>query len=371
MNKPAHCAHAADDDWRALAESVAQELGTLDPDNTLGIVYASDRLADDFEAVVGLLGDRTGLRHWVGTLGYGVSVAGREFYDCPALAALALPIAAEEFRILEPAADGCDPLEGHGAWIARHSPGLGLVHAAASAPHLLQDLIELGETAGCFVVGGLTASRNGALTVADRVRADSLSGVLFADTVPLATAIAQGCAPVGKVHRVTAADRNLVFELDGEPALKVLYADLGVSDVEGLRAYADVLNAALPVENSDRAEYLVRNVLAVDPKCGLVVIGDVLSPGAPLQFCRRDRDAALADLDAMLADLQGRLPGRPRAAVYITCVARGPNLFGEKSEEIRRICDGLGPVPVIGLFANGEIFNGRLHGYTGVLTVFC
>ena len=371
MSQTARCAHAIDGDCSALAEQVGDALGGFDPNNTVGVVYASDCLAADFSTAIDTLKARTGLRHWVGTLGYGVVAGDQEFYDQPALAAMAIPMAADDFRIFDPPESGHDALEGHGAWIARRSPILGLFHAAAATPNLLQDLVTLGETAGCFVVGGLTASREAALTVAGGVSEGALSGAMFAETVPVATAIAQGCTPIGPTHWVTTADRNVVFELDGKPALQVLYDDLGVSSVAELKAHADVLNAALPVENSDRKEYLVRNVLAVDAERGLIVIGDVAMPGSGLQFCRRDRAAAMTDLRARLVDLRDRLPGAPRAAVYVTCVARGPNLFGEESEEVGLIRDALGPVPLIGFFANGEIFNGRLHGYTGVLTVFC
>lgn len=354
-----------------MARTVVAGLGRQDPDNTLGIVYVSDRLADSFAAIVELLKQGTGIRHWVGTLGYGIAAEGVEYYDRPALAALTLPLPADSFRIVAPQAEGAEALEGHGAWIARTSPMLGLFHAGAAAPNLMQELAALGESAGCFVVGGLTASRSASLTVAGRVAVDALSGVMFAGTVPLATAIAQGCAPLGPIHRVTASDRNIVFQLDDRPALQVLLEDVGVADIAGLKAQADMLNAALPVENSDRTEFLVRNILAVDPDRGLIVLGDVMRNGAPLLFCRRDRAAAVADMRVMLEDIVGRLPGPPRAAVYVTCVARGPNLFGEGSEEVALIHQALGPVPLIGFFANGEIFNGRLHGYTGVLTVFC
>jgi len=45
-------------------------------------------------------------------------------------------------------------------------------------------------------------------------------------------------------------------------------------------------------------------------------------------------------------------------------------LFGRDSEELSAVADALGEdVPVIGFFANGEISNNRLYGYTGVLTL--
>lgn len=371
MAEGVRVAHAADGPWEQMVAEVVEALGPLDPEATVGIVYASDLLADHFAKIVAALKAGTGMRNWVGTLGYGVVATGEEFYDRPAIVAMAVPMTSHDFRIVEPPEDDGDPLAGHGAWIARHSPILGLFHAGAGTPNLLQELVTIGETTGCFVVGGLTASRHASLAVADHVATDSMSGVMFAETVPLATGIAQGCAPLGPLHHVTAADRNVVFQLDDRPALQVLYEDLGVSDVASLKAQAEMLNAALPVENSDRNEYLVRNILAVDPERGLIVLGDVMSVGAPLLFCRRDRVTAIADMRAMLSDITGRLPGTPRAAVYVTCVARGPNLFGEASEEVSLIKEAMGSVPVVGFFANGEIFNGRLHGYTGVLTVFC
>ena len=50
--------------------------------------------------------------------------------------------------------------------------------------------------------------------------------------------------------------------------------------------------------------------------------------------------------------------------------ARGPNQFGDDSDELKMITKELGEFPLVGFFANGEISNNRLYGYTGVLTVF-
>ena len=87
-------------------------------------------------------------------------------------------------------------------------------------------------------------------------------------------------------------------------------------------------------------------------------------------FVRRDGQAAMVDLDRMLADVTSRSSVPPRAALYYSCVARGPNLFGPDSEELKAVQDALGSdVPVVGFFANGEISKNRIYGYTGVLTL--
>ena len=85
---------------------------------------------------------------------------------------------------------------------------------------------------------------------------------------------------------------------------------------------------------------------------------------------RRDAATATADLKRMVADVKRRADGPPRAAFYFSCIARGPNLFGPGSAELKTIAETLGEnIPLIGFFANGEISNNRLYGYTGVLSL--
>jgi small ligand-binding sensory domain FIST len=115
---------------------------------------------------------------------------------------------------------------------------------------------------------------------------------------------------------------------------------------------------------------VVRNLVGIDPQRGWIAIGDEVKVGASLIFVRRDRDAAERDLVRMLAGLKRRLQGPPQAGLYFSCIARGPNLFGEGSAEIAILRRELGEFPLAGMFCNGEICNDRLYGYTGVLALF-
>lgn len=73
----------------------------------------------------------------------------------------------------------------------------------------------------------------------------------------------------------------------------------------------------------------------------------------------------------MLERLKQRIGGSSiRGGIYVSCLGRGRHQFGEDSEELRLIGDTLGDFPLVGFFANGELYNGRLYGYTGVLTLF-
>ena len=72
----------------------------------------------------------------------------------------------------------------------------------------------------------------------------------------------------------------------------------------------------------------------------------------------------------MVAGLKKRAGPDIKGGIYISCIARGPNMFGEADAEIKIIHSLLGDLPVIGLYANGEISNNQLYSYTGVLTLF-
>jgi small ligand-binding sensory domain FIST len=194
--------------------------------------------------------------------------------------------------------------------------------------------------------------------------------VLFSGEVRVITGLTQGCTPLGKKHRITDCQGNIVSELDGRPALDVFREDIGEVLAKDLSRVAGYIFAGLPVSGSDTGDYLVRNLIGIDPDQKLLAIGDILEEEAPIMFCRRDGETAREDMIRMLQDLRKRATGEIRGGVYYTCLGRGRNQFGEHSEELRLIRDQLGDFPLVGFFANGEISHNRLYGYTGVLSLF-
>ena len=88
-------------------------------------------------------------------------------------------------------------------------------------------------------------------------------------------------------------------------------------------------------------------------------------------FCKRDGQSAIQDMYRMLNNLKKRIGKQSiKGALYISCLGRGRNLFGQNSEELKMIVEVLGDIPLVGFYANGEIAGNRLYGYTGVLTLF-
>ncbi|HYU14172.1 MAG TPA: FIST C-terminal domain-containing protein [Stellaceae bacterium] len=366
----------ADGDPASFVRECLAQLPGPDQGATLGIIYISEPAAPMLGSLVRELAAGTGIASWVGGVGLGVCAAGQEVYDRPAVAVMTAAVPDDSFRLFGATDDPASDLpRQHGRWIETAQPTLALVHADPRCTDLMQAAIDTASASGAFLVGGLVSHRCNAPLVAGGSGPDALgkagiSGLLLSPEVAVATALTQGCVPIGPVRRVDEARDNVVMAIDGRPALSVFYDDIGPELARDPRRLGGIIFAGLPVPGSDTGDYLVRNLLALDPRQGWIVLGAEVAPGEPILFCRRDPDSARADLVRMLKQLSGRLTGPPKAGIYVSCIARGAALFGEPGVETGLIREAFGDFPLIGFFANGEISRDRLYGHTGILTLF-
>jgi len=364
-------AHASGDGWAAVAKACADQLGTLPPAANLGFLYVTDALAGDLASILTFLRERTRIADWVGTVGLGVASPGREYFDVPAAAVLVAALPHDSLRLFSPDEASARQLgAATDRWFTRVRPMLGIVHGDPRAPDIAARIGSLSREASLFLVGGLAASAAAPLQIAGRVVEGGLSGVLLAPDIPVISGLTQGCSPIGPVRRVTEARDNILMAIDDRPALEVFKEDIGELLSRDLKRVAGLIFAGFPVAGSDTGDYLVRNLVAIDLPRQWLAVAHAVAPGDAVLFCRRDPVSAAADLQRMLDQLKRRAQGVPRAGLYFSCVARGPNLFGEPSQELTMIRDTLGDFPLAGFFGNGEIAHDRLYGYTGVLALF-
>lgn len=369
---PFRFGHAADPDWRKAVDRCLAQIGTVPQAATLGFLYVTDPLADQLAEVLQTLREATGLTQWVGTVGIGICATGAEYYEEPAIAVMLGEFPPDDFRVFPSLVEDLEDFDRrHGDWIQANAPYLALVHGDPTNG-LTETLIEqlATRTTAGFLVGGLASARGDSPTLANGVTHGGLSGVLFAERVGILTRLTQGCSPIGPHHRITEAQQNILIRLDGEPALEVLERDIGEELASDLGSLGGLIFAGLPIAGSDIGDYLVRNLVGLDPTHGLVAIGDLAEPGGELMFCKRDRESARRDLERMLEAMRKRLAAPPRGGVYVSCLGRGISLFGPDSAELKQLQSVLGDVPIVGFYANGEISQDRLYGYTGVLTLF-
>ncbi len=383
------CAHASHHDWHvALAECQSRIQGQIaalavqsgrNVDYTLGWCYLTDHYAPAAEAILEALHRHLPGIEWVGTVGIGVSASGVEYIDEPAVVLMAAPLPRGSFRLFS----GLQPLPAPGSEFTPHTA---LVHAEATTPDVQELLQELAErTATGYLFGGLASARNRTLHLADNVFTGGLSGVAFGPEVGLISRVTQGCQPIGPARTITQGEQDLVVSLDGRPALACVLEDLGVEADLPDEELAEVLSGTL-VGLSTGAEdiastpgkfgpdTMVRHLVGVDPQAQILAIGDNIEPGTQLTFCRRDPEAARADLlriaKEVRAELEDGAHGQLAGALYVSCSGRGGPHFGGRDAELQTLRSVLGDVPLAGFFAGGEIARDHLYGYTGVLTVF-
>ena len=368
---PFSSVHITGPDWRDLCDQALATIGDA-TDRQLAFLYLADDLAGDSDRIVDYLRDHSGIPHWVGCAGMGLCSNVYESYAEPAISILATPFAADDFRII-PTLDGDmnEWLDATRDWRERHLATVAVVHGDPGSTRLPELLTALSEgLQGGFLVGGIASGEKLATQIADCATGGGLSGVLFSGSIAISTGLTQGCSLIGHRHRVTRCQRNIIETIDDRPALEVFKEDIGEVLARDLQRVGGYIFAALPIAGSDTADYLVRNLIGIDPDRGLLAIGDMLAPGMEIQFARRDAESAREDLTRMVEGLLKRLPGPPRGALYHSCLGRGRNLFGEDSGELKLVHELLGDVPLAGFYANGEISHKRLYGYTGVLTLF-
>jgi len=362
-------------------------------DETLGFVYLTAGLATQVDAILALLKQRTGIADWVGTCGQSIVATGVEYEDEPAIALMLADLPTGSFQVFSGARPA--PMPG-----ARNAQGdvtahAALVHAEPATPDLAELIGDMaGKLAGGPMFGGLASGEVEPLPqVAAGVFSGGLSGVVFSSGVDLRMRVTQGCTPLAAEHEISSCQSNLIRTLDGQPALDTLLSDLGVD--ESIRSSRDgqTLLDALPAKRVRSGilvgladgetprqgprpgfgDYLVRNLVGIDPHNRLVAIAALPRQGDRLVFCTRDAQAARADLLRICTELRDELETDGlsiRGGVYVSCLARGRALFGSAGAEVGLLQSQLGDFPLVGFFANGEIARSQLYGYTGVLTLF-
>lgn len=372
--KPFSHALARGDDWREAVKIVGDRLSAEGASGALALIYVTEKLGEHLPDIAATLRARLNIPHWVGCTGMGILGREGEVHEGGAISVLVTPFAAGDFLPVATLLDA-DRAEDTATlpWVNANGPIIGLLHGDPRNGHTEEIIRRLVEKAasGAYMVGGLTPVAEAPAQVCDTPSAGGISGVLFSRNVSAAVAMSQGCLPVGPYHAITGGERGVIGELDNRPALDVLKEDVGEILSQNLRRMAGYIHVALPVGGSDTGAYTVRNLMGIDPRAKMIAVGADAGTGDRLMFVRRDPASAQKDFARSLDDLKKRIGNkRVAGAVYVSCVARGRNMFGDNDGEVRMIREALGEFPMTGFFANGEFCGSHLYGYTGVFTAF-
>ena len=332
----------------------------------------------------------------IGCTGHGVLADGREIEGTPGLALAGAVLPGVELtpfylpteRTPDPADPGEDPSTERARW--NHALGL----ADGPDPHLillpdpftwsgpeLLDGLDRAYPNG-VKLGGLSSGggRPGEhrLFCERSVHHRGMVGVALRGNLEVDAIVAQGCRPIGAPMFVTRHQERVIFELDGRPAVEVLQRLFDeLSPLERAKAQHSLFIGIVMDPNRevyDAGDFLVRNLVGVDPNSGAIGTAAQLHRNAVVQFHLRDAETSADDLRALVSEHAQRR--RHSAGVLLfSCLGRGQGLYGQPDHDSSLVRELLGArVPIVGFFGNGEIgpVAGRthMHGYTSSLMLF-
>ncbi len=357
---------------------------------TLALVFVTPHFADFYDRLHGVLEKSLGPETLLGCSAGGVIGGGEEVERLPAvtLTAARLPdVVVRPFHLDGALPDLDDPPDSWerlvGVKRTDEPQFVLLADPFTSRPDTLlagldyafPDSVKIGGLASGATSPGLNALFLDGEAYTSGVVGAALSGNVVVDTV-----VAQGCRPVGELMQVTSCEGNVLYELDGRPALgalKELFAEMDERD-RRLAETSLFLGVAMDEfkEEPEVGDFLIRNLIGANPESGAIAVGEYLQEGMRVRFHLRDAQTSAEDLHVMLASYENILSqkGPVSGALLFSCLGRGEYLYKKPNFDTGVFKQHLGDVPVGGFFCNGEIgpVGGTtfLHGYTSSFGLF-
>jgi small ligand-binding sensory domain FIST len=248
------------------------------------------------------------------------------------------------------------------------------------ADYLLERMNE--DRAGVPVIGGMASGAaspgDNRLICGGKTLAEGAVAVHVSGPIRLKTVVSQGCRPIGRHFVVTKAERNIISELGGKPALLQLREIFDTLPTSEQRLVQTALHIGRVVseykDHFGHGDFLVRNVVGIDANSGAIAVGDYLRPGQTVQFHIRDEEAADAELKQLLAAAKKEIASPPLGAVLFTCNGRGTRMFSQPHHDVNAVAVAFGPLPLAGFFAQGELGpigqQNFVHGFTASIGLF-
>jgi hypothetical protein len=197
----------------------------------------------------------------------------------------------------------------------------------------------------------------------DEVVSDGISYALLSGEARPAWAIGHSLIPIGGERIVTRSQGNVIFEIDGKPAVEVLKEylpeDAITEDRDWLRyAISLALSFRAPSYMKDE-EYVVRGVPQLSLTDGSITVQTEVKEGTSIWFSSRDKEKITTGFDRMAAQIKEQLDGaQPELVFQFECVTRGKLMFREqeKLQLLKRFRRSVDPeVPWVGFYTIGEI----------------
>lgn len=195
----------------------------------------------------------------------------------------------------------------------------------------------------------------------------------YGETFEASFSIYGGWTPFGPERLITKSDGNILYEIDGKPALDLYKTYLG-DKAEELPGSA--LIYPLNVRSKENDQSFVRTILNIDEEKNAMILAGDVPEQSKVQLMMTNMDSiASASETAALRAMEGR-NNPPQLALLISCIGRKLVLDQRIEEEVEEVMSVIGDDVVIGgMYSYGEIapFYGerscKLHNQTMTITL--
>jgi hypothetical protein len=213
----------------------------------------------------------------------------------------------------------------------------------------------------------------------DEVISGGVSYALLSGKARASWAISHTLIPIGGERIVTRSQGNVIYEIDGKPAVEVLKEYLPeqalVEDRDWMH-YAVSLALCFEAPSYMKDEdYVVRGVPGVRMADGSITVQTEVPEGTSVWFSSRDKGKMTTGLDRMADQIKEQLGGEePKLVFQFECATRGKMMLREqeKLQLLKTFRQSVDPdVPWAGYYTWGEIGTVEEHNlrhlYTSVV----
>lgn len=176
----------------------------------------------------------------------------------------------------------------------------------------------------------------------------------------------------GPIRKVTRAQDNVLYELDGQPALELYKRYLG-EHAAGLPA----TGLLFPLYMPDAGDGLVRTILAVDDDANSLTFAGDVPEGRRAQFMKANFDRLVDGASGAASTSRTGVDGAAELALLVSCVGRRLVLKQRCVDELDAVQEVLGvQASLAGFYSYGEICPAapgadcQLHNQTMTITTF-
>jgi hypothetical protein len=213
------------------------------------------------------------------------------------------------------------------------------------------------------IVGGL-AGDGGAFAKTLQIYNDTMSDKmviavgLYGKSLITSSGALGGWKPYGPPRTVTKSVKNVVYEMDGKPALPLYRMYIGEAFSRGLPSTG--LKFPLVVIDDDKCQVKIRTLLAIDSKNNSLTFAGNLDEGETVRLCQTNHERlteGAGDAAKMVMEgLGANKTNQAGLAILVSCVGRKGVMAEAVGNEVKLVSDILGPqTSVTGFYSYGEL----------------